>query len=157
MIGGPGIVGGPFVGFHLGGNGERNPAYVAPDLWAGAQDAEGNVTLEAWASLLPSEMSGQFQDAPGPWPTAVLLPKGNQIEILEAWYGHPSDPARRLDLTDRVRQLSSGTRLGAGLDSMLRDPFHRGDQLCLRASSSLWGHDPCPFVWKKLLVRFRPR
>ncbi|CAE6972365.1 ribBA [Symbiodinium sp. CCMP2592] len=79
-----------------------------------------------------------------------------QIQILEAWYGHPSDPSRRIDVSARVSEFLRGPGpMGAGLANLVREGCYRGDQVRLEATSSFWGQDPAPFVWKKLTVRYR--
>eukprot|EP00933_Yihiella_yeosuensis_P048544 TRINITY_DN4479_c0_g1_i1.p1 TRINITY_DN4479_c0_g1~~TRINITY_DN4479_c0_g1_i1.p1 ORF type:complete len:164 (-),score=10.41 TRINITY_DN4479_c0_g1_i1:136-627(-) len=159
-----------FVGTGYGGMGgwfrpqgevTPNPNYVAPDRWAEGRDENGIVTLEAWASLFGAAGVDHFRGAPGPWETEIMLPKGGSIEILEAWYGHPSDESQRIDLTRRAQELlnpsgDGNVNPGTGLFSLLRDKFYRGDKLCLMADSELWGRDPAPWVWKKVVVRFRP-
>eukprot|EP00747_Dinoflagellata_sp_TGD_P184471 gnl/TRDRNA2_/TRDRNA2_40091_c0_seq1.p1 gnl/TRDRNA2_/TRDRNA2_40091_c0~~gnl/TRDRNA2_/TRDRNA2_40091_c0_seq1.p1 ORF type:complete len:112 (+),score=12.92 gnl/TRDRNA2_/TRDRNA2_40091_c0_seq1:267-602(+) len=102
-------------------------------------------------------MAKSITDAPGAWDTAVFLPENPEIRILEAWYGHPSDETRRCDLTNRVQRLVNGEARNSGTVSLVSGKFYSGDKLCLRASPELWGvEDPCPWVWKKFLVRFKP-
>lgn len=152
---GVGGLGGPGFGIHntIRGNAEANPEYVPSSAQT---DEQGNVTLSAWASFLPAEMSGKFGQA-SVWPTEVLLPRNGQIQILEAWYGHPSDPSRRIDVSARVSEFLRGPgQIGAGLANLVREGCYRGDQVRLEATSSFWGQDPAPFVWKKLMVRYRP-
>lgn len=37
------------------------------------------------------------------------------MQVLSAWYGHPSDPGRRLDVSERVKALLEGhEHLGSG-------------------------------------------
>mmetsp|Transcript_48002 Transcript_48002/g.112160 ORF Transcript_48002/g.112160 Transcript_48002/m.112160 type:complete len:159 (+) Transcript_48002:303-779(+) len=131
---------------------EANPEYQPQQIEA---DEEGNVTLSAWASFLP-EMKFGGPGQPSAWPTEVLLPRNSQIQVLEAWYGHPSDPSRRLDVTQRVREFLAERRLGAGLANLVRDDCYSGNHVKLPATSAFWGQDPAPFVWKKLTVRYRP-
>eukprot|EP00439_Symbiodinium_sp_Y106_P085627 s635_g29.t1 len=153
-LGGLGGPGGPGFGLHntIRGNAEANPEYVPSSTQT---DEQGNVTLIAWASFLPAEMSGKFGQASA-WPTEVFLPRNGQIQILEAWYGHPSDPSRRIDVSERVSEFLRGPGpMGAGLANLVREGCYRGDQVRLEATSSFWGQDPAPFVWKKLMVRYR--
>merc|ERR1719487_527431 len=113
---------------------EQNPNYVAPDPWAAGRDEEGNVTLEAWQSMFPIDMAAGVRDAPGPWSTAVILPLGRQLQVLEAWYGHPSDPACRVDIKERVRKLLEGpTYLPGGV--AVSNKFVKDGQLCLPADT----------------------
>ncbi|CAK9051783.1 unnamed protein product [Durusdinium trenchii] len=94
---------------------------------------------------------------PSLWPTEVVLPLRSQMQVLSAWYGHPSDPGRRLDVSERVKALLEGhEHLGSGLGNLLRESLHRDRKLCLPASTQFWGQDPAPFVWKKLEVKLRP-
>ncbi|CAK9052390.1 unnamed protein product [Durusdinium trenchii] len=160
---------------------EQNPHYVAPNESARAErDAEGNVTLYAWARMLPTPLTCEGESCvlqrshreapPSLWPTEVVLPLRStwvwrigrlrpegQMQVLSAWYGHPSDPGRRLDVSERVKALLEGhEHLGSGLGNLLRESLHRDGKLCLPASTQFWGQDPAPFVWKKLEVKLRP-
>eukprot|EP00913_Durusdinium_trenchii_P000758 g708.t1 len=103
---------------------EQNPHYVAPNESARAErDAEGNVTLYAWARMLPTS---HREAPPSLWPTEVVLPLRSQMQVLSAWYGHPSDPGRRLDVSERVKALLEGhEHLGSGLGNLLRESLHR--------------------------------
>ncbi|CAL1154571.1 unnamed protein product, partial [Cladocopium goreaui] len=77
---------------------EGNPNFEQLDDFANAEiDEEGNLTLHAWASIVSTA-----EGPPAPWPTEVLLPMNCRMRLIEAWYGHPSDPSRRMDVTQRV-------------------------------------------------------
>ncbi|CAK9052389.1 Riboflavin biosynthesis protein RibBA [Durusdinium trenchii] len=116
---------------------EQNPHYVAPNESARAErDAEGNVTLYAWARMLPTPLTCEGESCvlqrshreapPSLWPTEVVLPLRSQMQVLSAWYGHPSDPGRRLDVSERVKALLEGhEHLGSGLGNLLRESLHR--------------------------------
>mmetsp|Transcript_35290 Transcript_35290/g.63464 ORF Transcript_35290/g.63464 Transcript_35290/m.63464 type:complete len:152 (+) Transcript_35290:60-515(+) len=147
----------PMGGYMRGGaTVEANPDYIAPDPWKPYYDEQGNVTLCAWQSMFSLDVATGFRNTPGAWNTAVILPLDRHVQVLEAWYGHPSDPSRRVDIKDRVNKLLAGPKNLPGGVAISSGPFFQDGQLYLMADTALWGEDPAPWTWKKLEVRFRP-
>jgi len=69
-------------------------------------------------------------------------------DIIEAWYGHPSNPAKRVDITEEVRSIANAVADGSPAGAL--------EGLTLSASNTEWG-DPAMLVWKKLTVKLRGR
>eukprot|EP00928_Gymnodinium_smaydae_P075006 TRINITY_DN58019_c0_g1_i1.p1 TRINITY_DN58019_c0_g1~~TRINITY_DN58019_c0_g1_i1.p1 ORF type:complete len:155 (-),score=11.99 TRINITY_DN58019_c0_g1_i1:295-759(-) len=139
-------------------NVETNPHCRPPDPLDAAKTYEdGSLSFSAWESMLPSGIADGFRDTPGPWSTAVVLPLDADLVILEAWYGHPSDAGRRVDIKERVKKLLEGPKTLPGGLVYSSEGFFQNGKLYLSAETSLWGEDPARWTWKKLFVRFRKR
>jgi len=126
-----------------------------------SDDLAENITLTAWEQYWESFVSTgeteDYDDDPrsrgpcGACHTEIYLPVASEISVKEAWYGHPSDAARRVNLTEQIQRLVK-KNLSAG--SPINAQLCNDNVLCLRACSTLWGEDPCRFVWKMLFVKF---
>lgn len=96
------------------------------------------------------------------WDTLLLSPVPNEEDVLLAWYGHPSDANRRLDITQDVRDMVAAARAGKAAlpiqdDSKAGEHGQHeviGGEVAISTSFLQWG-DPARFVWKRLSVTLR--
>lgn len=103
--------------------GDRAAGHVAQAM----RDFDAEDPEDAMATVTCSELKGQLAIRPG---------KG-RLEILNAWFGHPSDASRRKDITKEARK---------------RVTFY--NSLNLPASTQAWGN-PAPWCAKVLSVTYR--
>jgi len=127
------------------------PREVREGSWLGLLPIWGSTEEEARPSRpdtsptvrRPGEgLEGSMEHRVWEWQILNLAPVPREEDILGAWYGHPANPTKRVDITDHVRNLAAKARA------------NHGAGMAIAASNVEFG-DPAWFVWKQMSVVLR--